>query len=136
MLPYGLGRFVRLCFHLYSPNIRLRKDTFSQQHFKKISQTLHMQQINKITQPSQRYCCFVILESLGQTQQILHLKLPWISNYMQKINIILQTVSDILKFKKSCNMICEEHFGLYLEKQIFPRHAVFTKSYRELWGII
>ena len=28
------------CFHSYSPNIILRKDKFSQQHFKKISQTL------------------------------------------------------------------------------------------------
>ena len=28
------------CFHSYSPNIILQKDKFSQQHFKKISQTL------------------------------------------------------------------------------------------------
>ena len=27
-------------FHLYSPNISLQKDKFSQQHFKKISRTL------------------------------------------------------------------------------------------------
>ena len=29
-----------ICFHGYAPNIRLRKDTFSRQHFKNISQTL------------------------------------------------------------------------------------------------
>lgn len=30
----------RLCFHLYSPNVRLWKDEFSWQYFKKISRTL------------------------------------------------------------------------------------------------
>ena len=29
-----------ICFLLYSPNIRFRKDKFSRQHFKKISQIL------------------------------------------------------------------------------------------------
>ena len=29
-------------FQFYSPNLRLRKDNFSQQHLKKICRTLHM----------------------------------------------------------------------------------------------
>ena len=31
---------------------------------------------------------------------------------MQKENIIPQTVFDILKFKKFCNLICGEHFDV------------------------
>ena len=73
-----------------------------------------------------------------QTQQILHdsTKLPWISNYMQKMNIIAQIVFKILKFKKFSNVIGGEHFGLYTENQIFLRHNIFTKSYSQLWGVI
>ena len=56
----------------------------------------------------------------------LYLRLPWIYNYMQKMNIILQTVFEILKFKKSCNLIGGKNFGLQLNNQIFPRHAFFT----------
>ena len=55
---------------------------------------------------------------------------------MQKINVIPQIVFETLKFKKSCNLIGVEHLGLQLENQIFPRHAVFTKSYSQLWSII
>ena len=37
----GVGKICRAtCFHLYSPNLRFQKDKFSQQCFKKISQTL------------------------------------------------------------------------------------------------
>ena len=104
-----------------------------------------MQQINKITRPFPEIllpCYFgkpwTCPGMPDQTQQILQdlTKLPWISNYIQKKNIIPQIVFEILKFKKSCNLICGEHFGLKLEKQIFPRHTVFTKSYTQLWGII
>ena len=42
---------------------------------------------------------------------------------MQKINLIPQ-IFEKLKFKKSCNPIGGEHFGLLLENQIFPRHLV------------
>ena len=38
ILSCRLGKFV--AFHLYSPNIRLQKDKFSRQHFKKTSRTL------------------------------------------------------------------------------------------------
>ena len=49
-----------------------------------------------------------------QTQQILHdlTKASMISNYMQKMNIVPQIVFKKLKFKKSCNLIGREHFGL------------------------
>ena len=43
ILSYGLGKIVGLyfsLFHFYSLSIRLWKDKFSQQHFKKISQIL------------------------------------------------------------------------------------------------
>ena len=33
-------------------------------------------------------------------------------------------------------MIGREHFGLQTENQIFPRHAILTKLYSHLWGII
>ena len=46
---------------------------------------------------------------------------------MQKMNIMPQIVFEKLKSKKSCNLIDGEHFGLKLEYQIFPRHAVFRK---------
>ena len=55
---------------------------------------------------------------------------------MQKINIIPQLVFETLKFKNSCNRIGGEHFGVQPENQIFPRDAVFTKLYSQLWGII
>ena len=55
---------------------------------------------------------------------------------MQKMNITPQMVFEILKFKKFCNLIGGDYFGLQFENQNFPRHAVFTKSYSQLWGII
>ena len=39
-MSYELGRFVWLCFHLYSPNYRLGNDKFSRQNFEKIRRTL------------------------------------------------------------------------------------------------
>ena len=39
---------------------------------------------------------------------------------MQKTNIIPQIVFEELKFKKYCDLIRGEHFGLKLENQIFP----------------
>ena len=42
-------------------------------------------------------------------------------NYMQKMNFTPQIVFEILKFKKSCNLIGREHFDLYTENQIFSR---------------
>ena len=44
---------------------------------------------------------------------------------MQEKNIVPQIVFEILKLKKSCNLIYSEHFGLQLEEQIFPTHTVF-----------
>ena len=41
ILFYGPKKFVGVCFHLYSPSIRLLKDKFSH-HFKKISRTLFL----------------------------------------------------------------------------------------------
>ena len=49
---------------------------------------------------------------------------------MQKMNIIIDIVFEILKFEKSYSLICGEHSGLEREKQIFP--AVFTKTYSQL----
>ena len=49
---------------------------------------------------------------------------------MHKINIIPQTVFEVSKFEKSCNLIGGEYFDLYLKNQIFHRHAVFTKSFK------
>ena len=80
-----------------------------------------IQQINKITQlfPGILFLCYfgepwTCPGMPDQTQEILQdlTKLPWISNYMQKKNIIPQIVFKILKFKESCNLICGEHFGL------------------------
>ena len=53
---------------------------------------------------------------------------------MQKTNIIPQIIFEKLRFKKSCNLIGGQHFGLQLENQIFPRHEAFTKSYSQLWA--
>ena len=47
-----------------------------------------------------------------------------------------QIVFEILRFKNSCNLIGGYHSGLQFENQTFPRHAVFAKSYSQLWGII
>ena len=48
-----------------------------------------------------------------QTQQILHnLIKASMDIYKQKMKIILQIVFEILKFKKFCNLIGREHFGL------------------------
>ena len=55
---------------------------------------------------------------------------------MQKISIIPKLAFDKLKFNKSCYLIGEEYFGLQLENQIFPRHAVFIKTYSQLYDII
>ena len=46
--------------------------------------------------------------------------------YTLKMIIIPHIVFEKLKFKKSCSLIAGEHFGLSLENQLFPRHAVFT----------
>ena len=46
-----------------------------------------------------------------QTQQILHEASMDIKLHAKK-NIIPQLVFEKLKFKKFCNLICGEHFGL------------------------
>ena len=51
------------------------------------------------------------------------------------MNITPEIVFEILKFQKSCNLISGGHFHLQIENQIFPRHLVFKKSYRQLWAI-
>ena len=73
-----------------------------------------------------------------QTQQLLQdlTKASIDINYMQKTNYNIPQIVFEVKFDKFCNLICGQHFGVQLEKQIFPRHAVFTKSYSPLWGII
>ena len=58
----------------------------------------------------------------SHTQQILHdlIKLPCEKiSYIEKMKIITQIVFEILKFKKSCNLIDEEHFPRY---QISQKH--------------
>ena len=81
-----------------------------------------MQQINKITQP---FSEILLLCYFGepwtcsgmpdQTQKILQ-DLTKVSMYIlttcKKKNIIPQIAFKILKFKKSCNLICGDHFGL------------------------
>ena len=62
------------------------------------------------------------------------LKLPWISFYMQKANLLPQKVVKILKFKKSCNVIGRQHFQLQLKNQIFHSHVVFIDFQK--WCII
>ena len=47
---------------------------------------------------------------------------------MQKMNFIPQIDFEILKFKKSCNLIGREHFDLKIENHIFSRHAILTKT--------
>ena len=73
-----------------------------------------------------------------QTQQILHdLTEAFMDIQMHaKISIITQIVYLILKFKKCCNLIGGEHFGLQPEKKSFSRLTFFIKSYSQLWGII
>ena len=50
----------------------------------------------------------------SHTQQML--RFNWASmrkiSYIEKMKIIPQIVFELLKFKKSCNLIDEEHFGL------------------------
>ena len=79
-----------------------------------------MQQINKITQAFPEILLLYFGEPCtcpgtpDQTQQILQdlTKASMVINYMQKMNIITQIVFEILKFKKSCDLIRGEHFGL------------------------
>ena len=80
----------------------------------------YMQQINKITNLPRDIVALLCWARPGmpdQTQQILQdlTKAYMDINYMQKMNITPQIVFEILKFKKSCNLICGDHF----EKQIF-----------------
>ena len=62
---------------------------------------------------------FFILEHYGHTRQAWpHPRkkitnkfwLPWISYYMQKVKFLLHIVFEIIKFKKLCNLIAQEHF--------------------------
>ena len=52
-----------ICFHLYSLNIRLWKDKFSQQHFQIISQTLHL-----------IFVSFYLLHSFTETSYEMYLQ--------------------------------------------------------------
>ena len=65
---------------------------------------------------------------------MIKFQLPWISYYMQKANFRLQTVFEILKFKKLSNPIGLEYFQLQLKNYIFHSHVVFIDS--ERWCII
>ena len=91
------------------------KTTWQTQHYPWICN--YTQQISKRTQPFPEILALCYLSIPGMpdhTQQIfmILLKLLWTSNYMQKMNIMPQIVFEILKFKKSCNLIGGEHFGL------------------------
>ena len=50
---------------------------------------------------------------------MIYLKLPWIPNYMQKMNITPRIVFEILKFKKFCNLAGREHFVYNLRTRFF-----------------
>ena len=50
--------------------------------------------------------------------------------YMQKANFLPQTVFEILKFRKICNLIGLEYFQLQLKNCIFHSHEVFIDSHR------
>ena len=50
---------------------------------------------------------------------------------MRKMNIVPQIVFEILEFKKPCNLIGGEHFGLWPENQTFPKHS-FHKIIRPI----
>ena len=47
------------------------------------------------------------------------------------MNIVPQIVFEILEFKKPCNLIGGEHFGLWPENQTFPKHS-FHKIIRPI----
>ena len=51
---------------------------------------------------------------------------------MQKMNFIPQIVFEILKFKKSCNLIGREHFGLFSpDMQILQNHiAIYGTPFK------
>ena len=79
----------------------------------------YMQQITKELKPIVLLLCYFgepwpCPGIPDQTQQILQdlTKASMDINYIQKMNIKPPTVFEILKFKKSCNLICGEHFGL------------------------
>ena len=77
-----------------------------------------MQQINKIAQPFPEIlaiCYFgELLACPGMTDQTRHdlTKASMDNELQQKMNFIPHIVFEILKFKKSCNLIGREHFGL------------------------
>ena len=91
-----------------------------------------MQQTNKMPQSFPEILalcyfgeCWACPGMSDKTQQILHdltKAFTWISNYIQNMKIISQTVSKILKIKKSCHLIGGEHFGLYLDMQFSQNH--------------
>ena len=90
-----------------------------------------MQQTNKMPQSFPEILalcyfgeCWACPGMSDKTQQILHdltKAFTWISNYIQNMKIISQTVSKILKVKKSCHLIGGEYFGLYLETCSFHK---------------
>ena len=56
---------------------------------------------------------------------------------MQKMKLILQTVFKILKFKKSCTLIGQEHFCSQLKKQSLHRrgfHRITKATMDIIWN--
>ena len=53
---------------------------------------------------------------------------------MQKKNIIPEIVFEILKFKKCCNLICGEHFGLQLWEADFSSYIQFSQNHIGNYG--
>ena len=77
-----------------------------------------MQQINHITQAFPEILLLYFGEPStcsgipDQTQQILQGLIKSSMDITQKTNITPQKVFEILKFKKSCNLICGEHWPI------------------------
>ena len=70
---------------------------------------------------------------------MIKLQLQWISYYIKKQTFYLKQFSEILKFQKISNLEIvqivfvilkhkNEHFCILLEKEIFPKHAIFAES--------
>ena len=81
----------------------------------------YMQKIHQITQAIPEILLLYFGEPWtcpgmpDQTQQILQSLIKSFMDIMQKMNIVPQKVFEILKFKRSCDLICGEHWAITWE---------------------